>query len=194
MSDPSSPAANANPPLSISDRIPPLPPGKWMGKKWHSRAWALWHLLPEIPTAGLAWLLGEREKTLEKTAQRQNWPSRLELRKKVRDKEQAGRVATELKRPLDDIEYNPPPVSLARMIRVIERRAELEMERGNPAFMAGWLSNLASVDSAIRARAARRSAAQTRGAVRVYLPKQDAHDPEDDAIEEAQVIPPPVVF
>jgi hypothetical protein len=148
-----------------------------------------------VPTPALAWILGANEDALEKAASK-GWPSRLDMRRKAEEEERGRKVATELKIPLStpECEYNPPPVSLTRMVRVIERKAELEMERSNPVFMSAWLSNLAAVDSAIRARAARRSAAQMRGAVKVYLPRQDAHDPEDDAIEEAQVIPSPVEF
>ena len=93
-----------------------------------------------------------------------------------------------------ECEYDPPPVSLLRMVRVIERKAELEMERSNPVFMSAWLSNLASVDSAIRARAARRSAAQTKSAIRIYLPRQDAPQPVASDAEDAVVVPPPVIF
>ena len=140
--------------------------------------------------------MGVQEDALERTARgKKDWPSRLDMRKQVAAEAKGQRMVAELAIPVTvpECEYDPPPVSLLRMVRVIERKAELEMERSNPVFMSAWLSNLASVDSAIRARAARRSAAQTKSAIRIYLPRQDAPQVASDA-EDAVVVPPPVIF
>jgi len=141
--------------------------------------------------------LGVQEDALERVARgKKDWPSRLDMRRQVAAEAKGQRMVAELAIPVTvpECEYDPPPVSLLSMVRVIERKAELEMERSNPVFMSAWLSNLASVDSAIRARAARRSAAQTKSAIRIYLPRQDAPQPEASDAEDAVVVPPPVIF
>ena len=183
-------------PPSVSDKIPPFPPFKLPPPPWHIRAWALWHLLPAVTTAALAWILGVHEDALERVAYQKSWPSRLVTRRQAAAEAQEQRMAKELAIPVTvpECEYDPPPVSLTRMVRVIERKAELEMERSNPVSMSAWLSNLAAVDSAIRARAARRSTAQAKSAVRIYLPRQDAPQPGTSEAEDAVVVPPPVVF
>jgi len=183
-------------PPSVSDKIPPFPPFRVPPRPWHIRAWALWHLLPSVATPGLAWILGVQEDALEKAASMKGWPSRLVTRRQAAAEAKGQRVTAELAIPVTtpECEYDPPPVSLTRMVRVIERKAELEMERSNPVFMSAWLSNLAAVDSAIRARAARRSTAQAKSAVRIYLPRQDAPQPGTSDAEDAVVVPPPVVF
>ena len=185
-------------PRGLSARIPPFPPVRegTPSHEWHARAWALWHLLPAIPTPSLAWLLKVNENSLEKIATVRKWPSRLDMRRQAAAEAKGQRVTAELAIPVTtpECEYDPPPVSLTRMVRVIERKAELEMERSNPVFMSAWLSNLAAVDSAIRARAACRSTAQAKSAVRIYLPRQDAPQPGTSEAEDAVVVPPPVVF
>lgn len=170
------------------------------GADWHFRAWVLWHLIPpKVPMSGLAWLLGQTEKALERVRAKQSWPSRKNMR--MESKEAAQKKEKEASMPTVRLNQNKndlifegeiPRVSLTKLVKFVELMAKEAALAGKPGEMGSWLCNLAGIDGAIRARKTRQIDKITKDTVKIYLPAQDPIPAMD--IEEAQVVAAPVVF
>lgn len=161
----------------------------WKPKEEHLRAAILWYHFPsDFTVPVLAWLSGMEEDAIENLARRQGWKSRKEMRREEKNKNKAIKIIKELSIPPTDEKYFPDPVSLVRMVRVCEKKAELEMDQGNPTRMSAWLNNLTSVDLALRLRRARQQLQEQKEKVMIYLPKEDDPIPPQDAPEDAVIV------
>jgi hypothetical protein len=166
--------------------------------EWHFRAFILWHLLPpKISMEGIGWLLGQSDGAVEKTAKRLGWESRRSMR--VKDRQEVKKKIKEISNPAPvlikngiDIDGNIPRVSLIRIIKFVEYQVMEGARSSNPHTMNGWLSTLAGLDAAQRARKTRILDKITKNSVKVYIPQQDPIPTMD--VEDAQIIPDPVVF
>ncbi len=115
------------------------------------------------------------------------------MRREERTEKKKEKITKELSIPITDEKYFPDPVSLVRMVRVCEKKAELSMDNNDPNGMSSWLSNLGSVDLAIRLRRQRQQLQEQKEKVLVYVPQEDdpippkGEEPEDAVIVSGRI-------
>ena len=172
------------------------------GTEWHFKAFILWHLIPpEVHADGLAWLLGHGIDAMEKLKVKFGWPSRCEMRKEAKKQKKSAskerspaisKVQPSLNKRLMDIDGDIPKVNLLRLIKFVEFQIEQGARDSSPGAMNNWLSTLAGLDAAQRARQTRRIESIKKDSIKIYMPAQDPI-PDID-IEDAKIVPPPVAF
>ena len=174
-------------PHNITDKSP----------EWYCRAFFLYNILPpKFPVKVIGWLLDKEEDAVEKTARRLQWKSRKEMRIAAKESDAKTKKPT-VPAPIrkgNDIIFNGdiPRVSLIKLIKWVEYKAQEAATDEDSALMNSWLCSLAGVDGAIRARKNRQIERIKKDSVKIYLPKMDPMPKED--MEELKPIPQPIEF